>query len=72
MCSFGTARCTLALPCLSPRTQSDRHFPDFPGACARGGGGLMAAHKQGSDMAWNAWNTSAFAPMAFPLDHCWR
>ena len=39
MCSFGTARCALAPPCLSTGTRSDCHVPHFPGACARGGGG---------------------------------
>ena len=39
MLSFGIARRTVALPCLSTRTRSDRHFPDLAGACARGGRG---------------------------------
>ena len=46
MRSFGTACRALALRCLSTGTRSDRHFPDFPGACARGGGGVerMGGH----------------------------
>ena len=40
MLSFGIARRAVALPCLSTRTRSDRHFPDLAGACARGGGGV--------------------------------
>ena len=39
MLSFGIARRAVALPCLSTRTRSDRHFPDLAGACARGGRG---------------------------------
>ena len=35
MHSFGTTR--HAAPCLSTRTRSDRHFLEFPGACAREG-----------------------------------
>ena len=39
MRSFGTTR--HAPPCLSTRTRADRHFLEFPGACAREGvGGL--------------------------------
>ena len=36
MLSFGTAPRTVAPPCLSTRTRSDRHFPDLAGACAKG------------------------------------
>ena len=36
--SFGTACRAQALPCPSTGTQSDRCFPDFPGASTRGGG----------------------------------
>ena len=36
---FGTCFLLVAPPCLSTRTQSDRHFRDLVGACARGGGG---------------------------------
>ena len=35
--SFGTARRARAPPCLSTMTRYHHHFPDFAGACARGG-----------------------------------
>ena len=46
---FGTARRALAPPCLSTRTRSDRHFPDFAGACTRGGlsGGAFGSSSVG-------------------------
>ena len=54
MLSVGTARCAVALPCLSTRTRSDRHFPDLAGACAKGGGGtirpLLGLRRMGSPL----------------------
>ena len=60
MLSFGTARCAVAPPCLSTRTQSDRHFPDLAGACARRGGGYMLGCMTGNPGRIPLWHNVCF------------
>ena len=44
LCLGCTAHRAQAPPCPSTGTRSDRHFLDFHGACARGGGGGYFTH----------------------------